>query len=267
MVSENELVRSVHAYWADGELGPFMERAWPFFCAYVERRLHRDPDIVGEFLVYVYERMPAVLERYKERQDRPVRAYLAVTLRYEFYNFIKRKRNSAVPVCFAPDFDGEWGRTEDDPESEREQARRADLAGAIRNLELDLRTPIKLYHGLELDVAELRLIAERTGDALAAARFTAEFRRRRAAQLERAGRWRDRARHLERLLHARPAAEERRSLWRRHKRRLESLLLQERGVFSLQEISVLFGVSKSTVKRRLERATQTIREELTCKAR
>jgi RNA polymerase sigma factor (sigma-70 family) len=267
MVSENELVRSVHAYWSGGELGPFMERAWPFLGGYVERRLHRDPDVVGEFLVHVYERMPAILDRFKERQDRPVRAYLAVTLRYEFYNFIKRKRNSAVPVCFAPDFDGEWGRSEDDPDSDREQTRRAALAGALGNLDLELRTPIKLYHGLELDVADLRLIAERTGDAVAAARFTAEFRRRRAAQLERAGRWRDRARHLERLLHARPAAEERRSLWRRHKRRLESLLIQERGVFSLQEISVLFGVSKSTVKRRLERAAQTIREELTCKAR
>ncbi len=267
MVSESELLRSVHSYWDRGDLGRFMEGAWPFLGAYVERRLHRDPDVVGEFLVYVYERMPAVLERYKERQDRPIRAYLAVTLRYEFYNFIKRKRNSAIPVCFTPDFDGEWGRSEDDPESEREQARRAALAGAIRNLDLDLRAPIKLYHGLELDTAELRLIAERTGDAAAAARFAAEFRRRRAAQLERAGRWRDRTRYLERQLHSRAAAEDRRKLWRRHKRRLESLLVQERGVFSLQEISVLFGVSKSTVKRRLERATQTIREEITCASR
>ncbi|MCR9142242.1 MAG: hypothetical protein NXI24_08315 [bacterium] len=252
----DELKELPDRYWSTGDLRDFMAEASPFIMRYCRRRLSRDDDLIGDFYVHFYERAPRCLEHYKSRQDIPFTGYLATYLRHEFLNYVRSARQVEVHETPTAEFFGREAQST----ATSIPATPHDLAidRAVEALPLHTRLPLKLYYGMELNIAELQEIAELHSQPADAAAFMANYRARRLQRSERTRRIEDRSAHLTYLIHRRPGTEDRRR-WSRWKNRLNDMLIIKRGVMSTGELSRLFGVSKSTIARRMEQAQRVIR--------
>ncbi|MEQ9364658.1 MAG: sigma-70 family RNA polymerase sigma factor [Leptospirales bacterium] len=252
----DELKELPDRYWSTGDLREFMAEASPFIMRYCRRRLSRDDDLIGDFYVHFYERAPGCLEHYKSRQNIPFTGFLATYLRHEFLNYARATRSEQVPETPTAEFFG-WD-AQSRSESDARESRDLEIDQFVAELPVKTRLPLKLYYGMELNIEELREIARlhpRPGDA---AEFMSAYRARRMRLSERTRKLEDRSAHLNYLIHRRPGAEAHRR-WSRWKHRLNNMLLIKRGVMSIGELANLFGVSKSTIARRMEQAQRTIR--------
>ena len=245
-------------YWNTGDLRGFMAEASPFILRYCRRRLSRDDDLIGDFYVHFYERAHGCLERYKNRQDIPFTGYLATYLRHEFLNYTRAARNVQIRETPSAEIFGREQESRAAAASDAIPALDQKIDRSLERLPLQNRLPLKLYYGMELNIEELREIADRHSQPAEAAAFMAGYRRRRLQRSERNRRLEDRSAHLTYLIHRKPGTEEHRR-WSRWKNRLNDMLLQKRGVMSIGELGRLFGVSKSTIARRMEQAQRMIR--------
>jgi len=251
-------------YWDTGDLRKFMERASPWILDFCYHRLNSDPDVVGDFYVYFYERATICLDKYKSRQHLPFTGYLATYLRHEYYNFIRPRSHCAVEATTIANIHGLEGRSRmQNPfsESEKECAMNR-IAEMMAALPLRLRLPLKLHYGFDLNCEELRDLVSRAPSPGRAAEFLLEFNNRRDSLRKKIGRLRNRAAHLNHLIHASPTRGDLDTdarTWRRWKNRILGVLSRNRSVYTQGEIAGLLGVSRSTVSRRVARALEIIR--------
>jgi DNA-directed RNA polymerase specialized sigma24 family protein len=152
-------------YLISRDLEAFMNQSYFSMQSYVKRMLCHDPDIAGDFLLYFYEKIIPLLERYRNRQDRPFTAYLLKSIRYEFYNF-KRKRNRRFISSYLVSDVGEsystWEVDPPDPSpadgEKREWDWREALLFQLSSLPPHYRTMVKLHYGIELDRSDRKYL-------------------------------------------------------------------------------------------------------------
>ena len=278
----DELHSLPHAYWQSGDLPAFMAGASSFILRYCRARLSRDDDLVGDFYVHFYEKAPTCLEQYKSRQNYPFTGYLASYLRHEFLNFRRKVRESERMERPTADVITRGNRggllnfaadcnAEDDALAEMYEPSATDSHSyfdgtLLANLPLRLRLPLKLYYGLELDLEELETVTRLHDTPAGAAAFLVDWRQRRDRWNAEMQRLEDRAAHLTYLLFhgtgpsGRKPQDTKRSheRWSRWKRRLQERMYRNRGLMSTAELGALFGLSKSSIARRLQRALKLI---------
>ncbi len=244
-------------YLETNDLRTFLDRSSAWILQYAQRRLHRDPDVIGDFYLHFYERAGLCMERYREYQGGPFTGFLAVYLRHEFYNFIRYRRIREVREITTDEF---FSLEQQDESVDRPVVER--LHQSLHTLSPSDRLLLKLYHGLELDAADLKQLCRQSG-AGHAAEILAEYRRRRERARNKRRELEDKSRYIDHLIHSRDRVEADPRL-RSWKRRLERRMDNEPGVFSLSEIAGLFSISKSTASRRLGRAAERIKEKIQC---
>lgn len=269
-------------YWKSEDLPAFMERASPFIMRYCRNRLTRDDDLIGDFYVHFYERAAGCLERYKSRQHIPFTGYFATYLRHEFLNYARSVRDTRYFEKPVDDLH-EWsplaridatGRPgsghslvgasdKQDDEDATDDAQMAELTAAVDTLDPEARLALKLYHGMELHMADLQQLAKLSANPQAAAELVCEFRARLQRRRARLRKIEDRSAYLNYLIHRRPDDGPAVQRWSRWKQRLRETLAHDRGLMSTSEIGTLFRVSKSTVARRLARARKFLEENRT----
>ena len=278
----DELANLPDHYWRDEDLPAFMEHASPFIMRYCRNRLTRDDDLIGDFYVHFYERAARCLERYISRQHIPFTGYFATYLRHEFLNYARSVRDTRYFESPVDDLH-EWSRLTQpdvlgkpksnnrvvgsserpDEEDLTDAAQVADLAEAVAGLEPEVRLALKLYHGMELHMADLQRLTELSASPQAAAELVCEFRARLQQRRARLRKIEDRSAYLNYLIHRRPDDAPAVRRWSRWKQRLRETLARDRGLMSTSEIGALFRVSKSTVARRLARARKFLEENRT----
>ena len=244
-------------YYRAGDLRVFMERASPWILEYCRGRLSRDPDLIGDFYLHFYERADRCLEKYRHRPHMPFTGFLATYLRREFLNF-KRNQTSLVHEVHAPEIFGEQEISSMVFPSSRDTDALKKALPRIQELPVRFRLPLKLYYGLMLDASELRHFVRLHRSPLVASRFLREFHQRREKLRESTQQRTHRAAHLMLLIHDADrqtdhVAARRRRRW---KRNLEHIQTRERRLFSLTELARLFGVTKSSVSRRIKRGIE-----------
>lgn len=261
-----------------------MEAVSHWVLGYASRRLNRDPDVVGDFYVHVYDKVPRFLADYEQREDlaTPFTGFFALCLRHEFMNFIRNRRRAtfqeqvfsemAAPVSMLragfgfygdhPRLGPAAGPSHQIPTHVSPERVNSWIYRQIDELPMRLRLPVKLVHGLDPDAGELRELIRLTGGPGPASRWLFEFHRRREALSLRLGRLADRAAHLSVLIDS----FDRRSdltgdprTYARWKNRLARALRGPHPLFSLKELGQLFGKNKTTMMRRLDRAGQLLR--------
>ncbi|MBX7056567.1 MAG: sigma-70 family RNA polymerase sigma factor [Leptospirales bacterium] len=250
------------AYWKNQDLNDLLAGVSDFFVRFVRARLSPEPDVVGEFYLYMQPRFSALMERYRARQDAPFRAYLAAYLRLEFRNF-QRSQRSPLEYFLDTEFVEETIRAPDSealaPAVYRDQEQ---VRKAVEDLPTECRLPLKLYHGFQLNLEDLRSVADCSTHPAAAASFLEKYHQRRAQAAIKSDQLQRSAIRLQRWKRA-ASDESIRGRWRQARQRVLQRLHTERGVLSVQEISELVGVSKSTIARRMERALNLMRQTLT----
>ncbi len=258
------LTHLLDRYYETEEIAPLVETLYPWirrFCI----RLHTDPDIVGEFFLRFYPRMPHLLALYRERREVPLLRFLARCLRNEFNNFIRSYRRHHLPEKLTPEpappgFRYQFHRGEElVRESGFDPLHR--IAFHMNRLEESLRIPLKLYYGFELEGSELRHLTGLFPRAEEAALFIEDFERRKEKTRRRLNDLNDRSAYLNQQIHGSHLYEhtqEQVSRYRRWKRRVDRRIHTGHGIYSLQELASLFGVSKSTQARRINLARRTL---------
>ncbi|MBE7437596.1 MAG: hypothetical protein HS115_04000 [Spirochaetales bacterium] len=235
------LKESLEDYYRTGRADSFMHQSSAWIMQYCQNRLCHDPDVVGDFYLYFYERAHLCLDRYRIRQNLPFVGYLATYLRHEFYNFRRRSQKTIETVLFESMEDLRSETTAPAPEAD------------IEALPRDTRLAYKLHRGLRLHLTDLRQLIELCGDARRAAQVMTDFQLRLEAN-------QGRARHLqERVIQLQRRIEKeddtlRYSRIRRFKDRALGLIGKTGIVFSVTDLSQIFGVNKSTISRKLKAA-------------
>lgn len=257
MKLNDTLGRAAEEYLATKDLRAFLEKSSGWILQYAQRRLHRDPDVIGDFFLHFYERAQICMDRYVEYRGGPFTGYLAVYLRHEFYNFIRFRRTHEVSEITTDEF---FSLEQGDESRDRPVVE--DLHRSLLTLPGPDRLLVKMYYGLELEAADLKQMCRQLGAGKAAA-VLAEFRRRRERVRSKRRELEDKSRYIDHLIHSREKMKAGPKL-RNWKRRLERRMDNEPGIFSLSEIAQLFAISKSTASRRLGRAAEHIKEEIQC---
>ena len=263
------LLPAARDFFATRDLAAFFESVSPWIIDYAGRRLNRDPDIVGDFYVHVYDRVPEYLRDYQSRQESvPFTAFFAVCLRNEFMNFIRARRRAApLEQEWSENMQPQKGahalpRTLRPPEGEHRLLTSL-FFQRLDRLPLRLRLPVKLTHGLDPDRDELRELVRLLGGAEPASAVVYEFHRRREVRSRRLRRLEDRIAHLSYLIDSyerRPDLRGTPRQWSRWKARLHRVLCAQHPLFSLGELGGIFGRNKSTIMRRVERAIALLRD-------
>ena len=268
---EDPLLPAARQFYSTGDLSAFFEAVSSWMVAYVGRRLNRDPDIVGDFYVHVYDHVPEFLRDYETRPaEVPFTAFFSVCLRNEFMNFIRPRRRAAPG-------EEEWSENMQ-PQGRAHHAGRAPQAAEVDQrrfsaqfyrrldlLPLRLRLPVKLTHGLDPDRDELRELVRLSGGPDRASQVVCEFHWRREARARKLRRLEDRLAHLSYLIDSyarRPDLRGTPAQWSRWKGRVHRALTEDHPLFSLAELGALFGRNKSTMLRRVERALLLMRDSV-----
>ena len=257
-------------YLGNKDLKEFMEGVSLWIFRFCYRRLNRDPDIVADFYVHFYEKAPLCMERYRERRDKtPFTGYFCAYIRHEFYNYIRPRNRENLREVRMNELATErivgGGEISRKVESQERYVR--GLYTRIATLSEELRIPLKLHFGMELDSGELRILVRHSGSARRAQEFVADLNRRRERILDTMDKLQTRAAYLNYRIHSaehRRDGREKPRNWKRWKRRINGELSRKRSVFTLVEIGELLSVNKSTVYRRIERAIEYVRREMEC---
>lgn len=267
--ADDALLPAALAFFENGDLSAFFEVASPWIVAYVAARLNRDPDIVGDFYVHVYDRVPEYLRDYgATSREAPFTAYFAICLRNEFMNFIRPVRRQALLVQewsegIQPQRPGIAEACTSDGGEANERAFSARFYGKLDRLPVRLRLPMKLTHGIDPDRDDLRELIRLVGDSARAAEVIFEFHRRREVRSRKLRRIEDRMAHLSYLIdncERRPELRGTPRLWARWKGRLQGVLAADHPLFTLNELGGMFGRNRSTIMRRVERAVILMRD-------
>ena len=251
-------------YWDSGDIRQFMERASTWIMHFCRQRLNHDPDVIGDFYVYFYERADLCLETYKTRQDLPFTGFLATYLRHEFYNFIYPRRRYSVDECMTADILGLKMASEISypiTVTER-QILLEKMMHELASMPVAYRLPLKLTHGMELNCEEMRTMIAHCGSPRKAAHFLQEYNRKRERRREKLMRLRNRVAHLNYMIHASPRRKGISTdafLWRKWKRRILTVIERQSAICSRSDIARLLRMNKSTVARRIDRAESKLR--------
>lgn len=251
-----------HDYWDTGDFSGLMEKISPWMIEFCKKRLHPDPDIVGDFYLYFFERTKICLERYKTRQHLPFTGYLATYLRHEYYNFIKPRRHQKLLEYKSEEIFGNSAFPDILSDTENRERLELELEGRIQLLSLSLRLPLKLQYGLQLNCEELRYLTGKSETPGFAAAFLIEFNHRKVKTQKALQKLYNRAAFLNYMINASPDRNDLRSnpiQWRRWKKRIEYAIEGRRIIYKQYEISHLLGINKSTVSRRIKRAIEEVK--------
>lgn len=241
-------------YWRTTDAGEFMTRVSDLFYNYVRGRLSSDPEIISDFFIHFYERVPHCMETYRSRQDHPFTGFFITYLRHTFMNFIRKRRRRQLDI---------YGNTTEpvDPEPTFEDSDNLpELHRALANLPARLRLPVKLRHGMQLDMDDLRFLCRLQKDPQKAADLLVEYRQASTNRFSKLQKLRSRAIHLNYLLHSRQVqTNEHYDRWQELKRKNESALQSARPVLSYADIARWMHTTRSTVYRRVQQARSKLR--------
>lgn len=242
------------------DLNKTMETLGPFILKYTLKSLNRDVDVAGEFLLHFYEKLPVCMEKYNMRKDSPFTGFLVSYLRNEFMNFMRKKRlrqlreNSVSE--FAVSINGRCI-------SKHVSADLELLNSFLEEIPLKYRLPLKLYYGMNLNLKELHSFTMQHRCPAKASAMLEDSRSRQNAFNMKKTSLASRSARLNYLIHTEEAGQIRYKKLRSMKKNVDHRLDYNAPVLTITELSELFGMSRSTICRRIARARTHIagREE------
>jgi DNA-directed RNA polymerase specialized sigma24 family protein len=261
-VREEKLNRAIEAFYRNGDLREFMEMSSVFIFRFI-KRLNGDPDLAGDFYLHFYEKADRCLDAYSRNTHIPFPQFLNKYIKNELLNFKRVRKNRTLnmyPSSHTHHLDEELIPEMRDPDHYTAESRHARLRERICHLPIRYRLPVKLYFGFDLSLRDIRYFLSQFPEEMNAESFLGEFERRIASTSAKLQKLDNRAARLNHLIHT--AVDLDQSLYRkRMKRRIEKFLRRNRPIFSLSELGMALGLSKTTVFRRIRFATRIVMEK------
>lgn len=150
---------AAEAYLRTGNLNSFLESSYTWMYRQVQY-LQQDPDIVSDFLIYFFKKIPKHIERF---QQNPIHftAFFKKCIRYEFMNFIRCIRRREI---LTEDIDQYVSIQSSDDESPPANCSRIpELSRAIASMQSEHRILLRLRYGLALSLEDLSFLIQRSG--------------------------------------------------------------------------------------------------------
>ncbi len=253
--SNNGLLNLEHlpAIYANTKsLTVIIEEVWEIIVKYTHA-LHKntnEKEIIDDFCVHFYENLPNCFTAYEKRRHIPFAAFMLSYQKNLFYNFIRFK---------------ERRKLQQDLHYEISPPQKSTDLFFIRNaffleektkekyfscVPILLRITAKLYVGMELTIEELKLLVYETKCPQKASQFLMERRERQERRMKLWEKYENRKAHLHSLIHRADSMEKERELIER-KHKTQKIAEAKTAIHEMAHLSRLFGVSKSTICRRL----------------
>ena len=265
---KKEAVESAYLQYIDSRnIRNFMECSSDYILTFIKRNLTDDEDIACEFFLNFYESAEKFMDKYESKETSPISAFIPRYLKNEFMNFIRKKRIRTFTELTGMD-NILHTIPSDSQAAIQERLRIESLHDQLSLLPMKMRLPLKLYFGLDLDLKELHNLTMQSGDPGGIAVHLKKYREKKEKNLNRQLSLIHRAARLNYLIHSESGNEVKIQLWISLKKRIELKLKKTPPVISLNELSQIFRLNKSTMCRRIKRAMLEIeakeREVMNC---
>ena len=238
-------------YYQFQNLPQAMEEVWQLVVCST-RSLTTDKDIIGDFCLYFYEKLPTCFEVYRKNSRAPFAPFLVKFLKFQFYNYIRHRRNRDIQESLHGELSF-FSQMNDHSFISCSGAKedKCNLDEALKNQPDSLRVLFKIYLGFELDITELKLLINKVECPKRVAEFMQESRLRKEKKREKSIKHQNYITHLNTLLFQ-EKTKQKTNLLQHKKRRIEKLLQRESNhTCEISRIARLLGVNKSTISRRI----------------
>lgn len=248
-------------YLNNNNLNDFLEVSFPVLQSYTTNILNRDPDIAGDFLLFFYERLPVILERYRSRIENPFTAYLFKCMKFEFYNFRRKEKRKTLNHFLAADIGESYHPGGLLPPEEEEGIPEDEIRDLVKKLPARIQIVIRLYFGIAFDKNEGAHLLKSCGSDQINLDIDKLFEIKKDKRDEELQRVRERMNRLEYLIQEDRASDQQRyQMIQRWKHRLQKKLESDWPVFRLSEIARVLNISRSTVYRRFEKGLKILKD-------
>ena len=244
-------------YILTGKIGTFMEGTSDYVHSFIKRNLNDDEDIACEFYLHFYEKAERFMEKFEMRDGSPISAFLARYLKNEYMNFIRKKRNRSitevtgmdslllsVPACTH--------------QAIQERVRIESLHEQLALLPLKLRLPLKMYFGMDLNLKELHNLTVQNENREGITFLLNKYQMKKEKVHTRQIALLNRAARLNYMINRETLDPGRVQRWISLKKQIEIRLKKTPPVTSLHELSMIFGLNKSSMSRRIKKAMMEI---------
>ena len=252
-VNKDLLENAYNRYLTTGNIRTFMEGTSDYTLTFIKRNLNDDEDIACEFYLHFYEKSERFMEKFEMRDGSPIAAFLSRYLKNEYMNFIRKKRNRSiteltgmdslllsVPSCTQ--------------HAVEERVRIESLHEQLSLLPLKLRLPLKMYFGMDLNLKELHNLTVQNGDPEGTAVLLKKYNEKKEKIHLRQLALINRAARLNYMINSESVNLIRVQRWISLKKQIELRLQRISPVTSLHELSLIFGLNKSSMSRRIKKA-------------
>ncbi len=234
------------------------EEIWPLIYQQVFP-LVNDVDVVSDFCLYFYERIPKCFEVFEKSVGVPFYPFLITYSKNLLKNFLryhKRRRleQDLLLEYYNLQHPGSYLATNHHEES-CDNYLNEELYNPIAKLDIKYRTVIKLYLGIDLLVDELKyLLMDLLIKPSTLSEFLSERRVRKDKHSSLLHKYRDRSSHLQSLLLRSTTNEQREKLLHK-KHRIKNMLDKRLKLKEMTHVARLLKVNKSTISRYLYQAS------------
>ncbi len=237
-----------------------MEEVWEFVASNASRRTS-EIDIVNDFCLHFYEKIPHCFQKHSRNSSVPFTAFLVHYIDFLFCNFIRdyrRKQIDESARCEDYTFSEREGSilgignkiglcwknySVDDTRFDREKYN-------IDNLPPKLCLIVKLYLGSNLQIQEMRQLVQETGCPNKASHFLKKRQKRQEMRETVVKNYKDKLNCLQALLYKAKNREELEKLLHK-KNKIHVALARQNLNSEISRLAELFSVNKSTISRRL----------------
>ena len=230
----------------------------------------KDVDVVSDFCLHFYERIPQLFETYKKNSNSPFIGFLKVYTKHLLKNFLRyRNRKEFEDDLYLeyyrlqkPDIFSVASYTDKVRANFLEEMLPDEvmLNGLLENVKLKKRTISKLYLGVDLTIYELKYLVTIVETPLALAKFLIERRKRKNDHSLILNNYNNRFSHLQSLL-LRSNSQTYRDTIINRKRISKTKLERRLKLKEITKIAKLLKLSKSTISRTLFRVATYLSEE------
>lgn len=239
-----------HRYSHKKCLDSFLSESYAWMVGYTRSRLNDDPDICQDFLVQFIEKVPRFLHYYGNSDGKRFTGFLARCMRYDFMNFIRKRRRYAEQMLSIP--------VEVLPQEEYAGSRDHRLPRLLEDIKPSRRVLLKLQSGWSLELSDLRYLCRKYGAAPTKELWNVFEARRRRQENRALEHTRQMSSYYDRIQRG-IGTRDYRSI-RRKKERYR--ITSTRNVLSLREIGQILNASKAGLHRQLARGRSELRAGL-----
>ncbi|MDH5654464.1 MAG: hypothetical protein OEZ34_01030 [Spirochaetia bacterium] len=262
LYAKKEIVEDAYFHYSQTrDMKQFMETAAPYILHFIKKNLCRDEDIACDFFLHFYENSNKFMEKYEAKKSSPVAAFLLRYLKNEFLNFIRKIRNQNFTELTGMEIILSNTPSACSSKNIGDRIQIESLHVELSRLPLKIRLPLKMYYGIDLNLKELDFLANTVNNPQKTIAFLKQYGLKKEKVHTRQVALINRAARLNYLIQKGNENKTKLRRWFFLKKQTENRLKKVLPVTSLSELSIIFGINKSSMARRLKRALRSLEKK------